>query len=156
MSQYYLGKQGRISGPYTAEQISQMRASGEILRYTFLWDADREEWRSLEMPPPRPDGGRSPSRKGASGFKGQVEALCYDRVSLVAGRLENVMDGGCELVSLERSAAPKLSIRSNLTLNLLNPKSGESTSVTVQLADALRRDDHWVYRLTWDQIPDLP
>lgn len=42
--QYYVGKDGKQTGPYTAAAIAESMANGEITRETLLWFAGMDAW----------------------------------------------------------------------------------------------------------------
>jgi hypothetical protein len=50
----YLSKDGKSFGPYTPEQIDQMRASGDILQYTWICSDPAQGWQPVNAPPPPP------------------------------------------------------------------------------------------------------
>jgi len=62
--QYYLGKNGKQTGPFTAEALAKAIAAGAITRETLLWAAGMEQWQAagqfaefsqlFTSPPPLP------------------------------------------------------------------------------------------------------
>jgi len=62
--QYYLGKNGKQTGPFNHETIMNKIASGEVASETLLWSAGMEQWKSAGLfsefshlfttPPPLP------------------------------------------------------------------------------------------------------
>ena len=64
VKQYYLGKDGKQTGPYDLKAVTKSIASGEVSRETLLWSAGMEKWEPAEhfaefsrfflSPPPLP------------------------------------------------------------------------------------------------------
>jgi hypothetical protein len=56
--QVFLSQDGQMFGPYSREQIEEMRRTGEISRYTWLWDGTTPNWvlANAAPPPPPPPG----------------------------------------------------------------------------------------------------
>jgi len=62
--QYYLGRDGKQTGPFTAEALAKAIAAGAITRETLLWTGGMEQWQSagqfaefshlFTTPPPLP------------------------------------------------------------------------------------------------------
>jgi hypothetical protein len=48
----YLGKAGRIFGPYADRDVSEMRATGEIERFSWIWQSSSPGWQAIDPPPP--------------------------------------------------------------------------------------------------------
>jgi hypothetical protein len=48
----YLGKSGRIFGPYTDRDVSEMRATGELERFSWIWQSSAPGWQAIDPPPP--------------------------------------------------------------------------------------------------------
>lgn len=51
--QLFLGRDGKVFGPFGREQIEAMRASGELAQYHWLWDGSGQ-WVAANLPPPPP------------------------------------------------------------------------------------------------------
>lgn len=147
----YLGKGGRAHGPFTTEKLEQLRLSGEIDQYTYIWEGG--EWKNLDPMPPAP--GTAPTKRRSSGSLEMLEAVCHDHNAIVTGTLENVSDAGCELVSHEHADAPKLALNSTLVLNVLDSGGDKAMNVRALLSTVARRDGAWVYRIRWAQRPSF-
>ena len=57
----YLGKDGKISGPFTPGQIEELRQNGQLYNYAWIWDVGIKGWKAIEeevevgspaLPPP--------------------------------------------------------------------------------------------------------
>lgn len=149
----YLGRGGRAHGPFPADKLEQMRLTGEIEQYTYLWDESAREWRNLDPMPPAP--GTAPARRKGGTSLELTEAICHDHNAVVAGTLENVSDAGCELVSVDHADTPKLALNSALVLNVLDAAGDKAMNVRASLSDVSRRGGAWVYRIRWAQRPSF-
>jgi hypothetical protein len=146
----YLGRGGRVHGPFPAEKLDELRLSGEIEKYTYLWDESAHEWRNLDPLPPEPGAPTQTTRKG--GLEA-ADAICHDHCTLVAGLLENISDLGCELVSRDHADAPRLALNSALVLNVLDKKGERAVNVRASASEVWRRDGAWIYRIRWAHRP---
>jgi hypothetical protein len=60
----YLGKEGKVFGPFSAEDINQLKFSGEYFKYSWIWDGSSPNWVPVNAPPPPPAGGApAPTRQ---------------------------------------------------------------------------------------------
>ena len=44
----YLGKDGKISGPFTPGQIEELRQNGQLYNYAWIWDVQIKGWKAIE------------------------------------------------------------------------------------------------------------
>ena len=163
----FLGKLGKVFGPYEAAEIESMQASGKIMDFTWIWDGALGEWKTLETPPPSPivevsasESGRKRSTSSTSGGSdrpdwSEVEALCHDSSHVVSGLLTQVTETGCELVTADHSASPVFGLKTVAVLNLMNAATGTSTNIPVRMLNVARVNGAWVYRVSWNQVPSL-
>jgi hypothetical protein len=147
---FYLGRQEKIFGPYDAAGIAKMRSSGEIQKFSYLWDPAVAVWKTIDLPPPVPlthePQGDEPPR--------QIDALCHDSgYSVVAGTLRNVTDSGCELVTVGYYDSPPLGLSSSLWMNLLDPLTRISVDLKVRMSEVVRQDGRWIFRVEWAARP---
>jgi hypothetical protein len=84
-----------------------------------------------------------------------IEALCHDSRNVIAGKLTQVTDAGCELLCPQSPTAPAFGSQSRVILNLLDPKSGQAMNVAARLGGVSRRDGRWSLRVLWDGCPEL-
>ena len=47
----YLGRKGKVFGPFSQPELESFRLSGEISYYRYIWDDASESWSPLEPPP---------------------------------------------------------------------------------------------------------
>jgi hypothetical protein len=146
----YLGKRGKISGPFTEEDLERLRSSGDIANYTYLWDGTSQAWTNVEPPPPAPVG----ASRSSSSKKGW-EAICSSGDHIVSGRVENVGPGGCDLIASHSSDSPELTEASHLVVNVLDPAKKRAMNVKATLSGVYRHEGKWVYRLGWLSAPEL-
>lgn len=146
----YLGRGGRVFGPITAARLEQLKASGEILHYRYWWDPTKDAWQAVETPPPAPSAAKvEPALEG-------MPALCHDfGMTMVSGKLQNVTEAGCQLITSDGRELPSFGTDSTLTLNLADAATGQSLNVRALLRDVWRKGQSWVYVLAWDKVPSL-
>jgi len=148
MSKTYLGKSGKVHGPFSGEKIAAMRANGELDRYHWIWDEGLSQWKPLELAPPSPYA--QPEARGEWDWN-RLQALCHDRDQLVDGRIANVTQTGCDVIVPMQEAL--WSVNKSLTLNLYDPVSRACRKVATELTQVLRQGDRLVLRMRWDAIP---
>jgi hypothetical protein len=148
----FLGKQGKIYGPFSRPEIETFQASGEIQNFVFIWDDSADQWHPLESPPPSPDGKASTRR--ASRWS-NLKAICHDFGHLVSGTLESVSEINCEFLSEEESDYPSLGTQSFVVLNLIDPKTERSVSIEARVTAVSRRARRWSYSLAWKERPHI-
>ncbi|MBS1961886.1 MAG: hypothetical protein JST04_06705 [Bdellovibrionales bacterium] len=55
----YLAKAGKVTGPFDAKTIEEMKASGEFYKHEWMWDGQSPDWspvpRQLASPPSLPE-----------------------------------------------------------------------------------------------------
>lgn len=51
---FFLGKRGKIFGPFSSDQIQELKQSGQLLNYTYLWNPKQNAWVAIDPPPPAP------------------------------------------------------------------------------------------------------
>jgi hypothetical protein len=84
-----------------------------------------------------------------------IEALCHDSIHVIAGKLTQVTDSGCELICPQNSVAPGFGSKSPVVLNLLEPKTGRSMNVSARLSAVRRREGQWSLKVLWNGCPEL-
>jgi hypothetical protein len=163
--EYYLAKSGRVYGPFDAREFELLHESGEIAKFTYLWDGER--WKTLEAPPaPLPqvlEGRRQRAEKLSDSTSGgdAIRAICHDSRTAIAGKLLQVTETGAELESYDDvSGTPRLYFRGDQQttvafLNLFEESSERSQTLRVRLANAQKRNGKWVYQLRWERCPEL-
>lgn len=148
----YLGKHGKVHGPFSQPEIEELQNSGEIGNYVFIWDTDVDKWVTLESPPPSPEG-KGQSRRDTRWTEYKV--VGHDFVNLISGRLEGVTEIGCEFLSEESADYPSFGLKSQIILNLMDPKTEKSMSVKTRISNVERRGGIWIYRLSWKERPQI-
>jgi hypothetical protein len=84
-----------------------------------------------------------------------VPVICHDFRSIVSGRIREITDTGCELVSGVDTSGPIFPQKAQVLLNLLDEKSGKSVNVQARLTAAQRIEGQWVYRIRWSVKPEF-
>ena len=152
----YLGKAGQIYGPYKDDEIEELRASGKLAEFTWIWDHTIQGWKAIELPPQAPKfapPGSSSKVQAVSADK--IQVVCHDYRSIVSGTLRNVTQTGCEIVSADSSSSPRFPDRGNILINLLNEQTGYCMNVQAKLAEISRNEGAWTYRVRWERCPDI-
>jgi hypothetical protein len=149
----YLGKAGKVFGPYSAQELDQFSRSGELSQYTWIWDTRSDGWKPLETPPPSPYA-KADSGHQTSDWK-NVHALCRDHFHILSGQLENVTETGCVFLSSHSGGEPKFSPTGVQLLDLYDPVQKKSTRTRVRIVGVERANHTWVYRLRWNQSPSF-
>jgi len=143
----YLSRRGNIFGPYDSSQLEKMRVSGELDRYSHRWDPAISSWQPIDPPP-----ATAPQAQIRVG--GSLEAVCHDsHHTLISGHLRNVSVAGCEFVTRDPAASPRLALRAPLVLNIWDSARRKSVDLQVRLNEVSREDHHWVYQVQWNRIP---
>lgn len=156
----YLGKMGKAFGPYSEAQLQQLKASGSLREFSWIWDAQQQSWAPLD-PPPAPltqsqFNAASPAERTLFRHDSilPLEAICHNRRSAITARLRLVSETGCELISpLEEE--PPFPANCQVALNLLDPRTGKSVELPVRLAGLGRSGGAWRYRVLWESCPPL-
>jgi hypothetical protein len=147
----YLGRDGKVFGPYSAAKLEEFRLTGEIRTFTYQWDESAEQWRNLDPLPPRP--GATPSRNRGESALETSDVICHDYNALVTGKLRNVTDMGCELVSYDEADAPVLGLNSALVLNVTDAKGEKSTNTRAAVHQISFQEGAWIYHIRWAHRP---
>jgi hypothetical protein len=50
----YLSKDGKVTGPFAETEINEMRESGDLQQYSWIWHGAGKNWEPLSAPPPPP------------------------------------------------------------------------------------------------------
>lgn len=150
----FLGKRGKVHGPFSKAEIESMRLTGEIEAYTYLWDG--KYWRNLDPVPPAPTPeAREANTERRSVSLEELEALCHDEQSVVSGTLRHLTDGGCEFHSHDESASPRLGVGSALVMNVVHLPTNRVMTIRASLAEVERQAGAWIYRVRWARRPSF-
>lgn len=151
----YLGKKGKIFGPFTQSEIQRLDQKGELETYSYIWAVDKETWVPLEAPPAHPEApSRGRSQQGGIDWS-EIEAIGHNFVALMSGKLDRVTETGCDFLIDEADESPILALNSKIVLNMMDPKRGKALNVVTTLAHVAKKGSIWVYRLQWDQLPNF-
>lgn len=153
--QVYLGKLGKIFGPYTDGEIEALQTSGEIKNYSWIWAKGAKEWKPLDPMPPSPVANTKSGKSPGQSLSGSFDAVIHDFRTVVTGKVEFMTETGCE-VMVHGGHSPQFPLRGNLVINLLEPDSGKTLNVRAKLlAVAPVKGKGLVYRFTWERQPDF-
>jgi hypothetical protein len=146
-AEIYLGKAGKIFGPYSSVEIDQMSTTGKLATFFWIWNPEKEEWKPLETPPPSPV--KTQAKTKQSSEWSSEAALCYDQLNTISGTLEEITETGCILTSNHQGAAPLFAEKSKVTINTLDSKKKTSKKTSARIIQIIRNQGHWNYRLRW-------
>lgn len=149
----FLGKRGAITGPISVKELENLKLSGKIDDFTYIWDWETTAWRALDPLPPPPKGLTLVSTELLP-WTG-IEAICHNFSQVISGNIANVSDFGCDLITKDSSDSPRLGLQSNLVLNVIDPKKDRAMNVPASLSDVTRKDGLWIYHLRWTAIPSF-
>src|SRR5579885_1810236 len=57
---YLCTREGQVVGPFTQAQLAEMKRTGAIQAYFWLWEASNPQWMPANPPPPPPAAPTSP------------------------------------------------------------------------------------------------
>ena len=158
----YLGKDGKVSGPFTSGQIEELRQSGELYSYTYIWDKKTSGWKAIEeevelpdvLPGLPPQGNNDATRVLSS--VDSISIICHDHHLLLSGKLLSATQEKCIFESknsIYELAAFKSGTK--VLLNFLNINNGRSENLSAIIDQVKRGDEFWQYQVNWDQSPQL-
>lgn len=173
-SAIYLARKGKVFGPFSESEYEGFHKSGEIDKYSWIWDSQILQWKPMD-PAPLPlklDTGSVHTQTFTPQLHSQpqpnlridvdkfiearnIAAICHDYHHAIAGKIGDVTATGCELLSDEPYSSPPLCARSLVHLNLLDESTGKSVNVEARIFDIHKTHKGWMYRLSWDQTPAL-
>ena len=153
----YLGKLGRAFGPYTEAEIEELKDTGAIRQFSWIWNHKMETWEPLD-PAPAPIDVKRQARVttiARHDLTAPLEVVCHDRIRAICGEIREISESGCVLVSQDVSGDPVFSENSEIRLNLLDPKNGRAADVRGRLGRISREKGRWKYRVSWRKCPEL-
>lgn len=149
-SQIYLGKNGKVFGPFSASEYQQLSLQGNLSQYTWIWDWTSEQWKVIETPP-------APLKldKATLELQKNIIAVCFNHSQLLRGRIELMTDDGCFFVldSSGRKLEHFFALKSTLELNLFSEHTQKSTHARVSLEAIKLNSNHQVFQLKWLEKP---
>lgn len=153
MKAIYLGKSGKVFGPYSMQEFDQMSVNGKLDDFIWMWNQEQKKWNPIEAAPPAPMLEVSGHPEKLMSWD-QVKAICYDLNHLVSGTLESITQTGCKLVAPAMSKVPSNFLKNKTHLNLVDKKSGKSITLPVQMFRHAYDRGECHYWLRWDEVPE--
>ncbi len=159
----YLGRKGKIFGPYSFQEITEMEKTGQIDNYTWICRDLTRGWEPTSSAPPLPTpvpahtldltSGATPAKVDVS----ELLALCHDKRIIFSGKIKDVSPKGCCFVQTRPLAAsmPLVSEGLKVVLSLLNTQSSQTEAVDAWVEGIAQKSGHWEYYLNWNQTPTL-
>lgn len=149
MKTIYLAKQGTISGPFTTEEWAKIQASGGSHNYTWIW---QDRWMPTD-PAPLEDPTQRVSKLVE--LDSPISVVCHDFKRAISGVLCEVTDRGCVLLATAESQSVRFQENSQLQMNLLVEKTGQSMNLPVRFLRQSYGENGWNYLLQWSRVPSL-
>lgn len=173
----YLAKAGKVSGPFDAKQIEDLKRSGDFYAFEWMWDGHSPDWapvpRKLQAPPALPEVARkithvsaaeaanapvakNPSFHGAD-IKTSDKTFCavlFDTRITIGGEVSHAHSRGGKFVSTPTQQIP-VSKGSSALLDLLDEATDRSTKVKAAVVNVSRMGERWVLDLEWAGMPLL-
>jgi hypothetical protein len=175
----YLAKEGKVTGPFDASRIEEMKASGEFYKYEWMWDGQSPDWapvpRQLASPPalpepskkitrisvdqtaaPQPAAAQSKPFAGAD-IKTSKKVFCavlFDTRLTIGGEVSQAHSRGGKFISTPTHQVP-VSKGSNAILDLLDESTDRSAKIQSSVVGVSRMGDRWVLELEWQACPLL-
>lgn len=147
--EFYLGRLGKIHGPFSEQELEKYEASGKILEFSWVWDSSEKIWLPIDPPPSTQPEAKQAMSTGQD-HSSPYLVVGYDHVDMVSGKMEQLTQTGCRLNTTDEQPSPKFSQGSKIMLNICLPGSKTSVTIPAKLIHILREKSGWNYRLRWD------
>jgi hypothetical protein len=161
--QIWLSRGGKTEGPFDQAHLDQLKASGEIRNYVWIWTPETKAWSPIQLAPPPPPAPQASSAVVPPTFKTTnseatairsavrpLAAICHDNRSVVAGVLGAKLGETWILSSKDRlTEAPPFQRGAKVWINLLDEQSGQSENAQATLVDYKKTSESWEYSLKW-------
>jgi len=176
-AEIFLGKHGKIYGPFSSREFERFHDTGKIYEYNWLWEKHSAEWKLLDPapshPPPRSNApaksleksiekksksSKHVQTKKATAGKSEIQAIVHNSQSLISGTLQFWTETGCEILSQashSSQAIPCLAKGSMVNLSLLETQTGRSMNLQASVSDISYHKNNWIYRIRWKARPAL-
>ena len=175
----YLSKDGKVSGPFAETELNELRQSGELQQYSWIWHGAGKNWEPLSPPPPPPaassssagaSAGRTtkgvpPVQRRATGNTGgtprsvpsnPIQAVCHDNRNVVSGVISQIKADGFSLMSADHATTmPPFRKGGHVALNLLDDDAGKTENIKATIIDFERKGHFWEYELKWETKPKV-
>lgn len=156
----WLSREGKTDGPFTADQVQAMKASGEYSKYAWCWEESAKSWKPIHPLPP-PPAAQSAVNAQAPASEQQalaraLSAVCHDNRHIIGGTISSVSGADSFFKSSDHlDAFPPFRKGHLLWVNLLDEGSGKSENARAEIVDLKKSEKHWEYRLKWKEIPKM-
>lgn len=159
----YLGKEGQAFGPFSEDEVDEIKKTGKFVEYSFLWSADLGEWQPINLPPPPTGASASPRRRkltsvaatGQSYSGTHIHVVCHDNHRIVSGKMRRPTDGGFVLESDTESVLPVFQKNQKVFISLIDESSGKGENINATILGTERESAHWHYELKWEKPAQL-
>lgn len=159
---YFLNRDGENLGPLTQERIDEMRLSGELFEFQWIWKEGAPSWEPIPRKPPLPTAPAATQKAAeakAAAKRDRFAAILFNPGSSGAGpwsgEARQLSAQGC-VVRLEGADESHLPFpeKAKLSLDLLDTEQQLSECVIVEAAKFDRQPGgDWDVQLNWISDP---
>lgn len=168
----WLSKQGGTDGPFSFDEIEEMKAKGEFYHYVYIWGTDDQAWRPLHPVPPPPSlveaVGESvaPEKTAEPLSKPQLNTgqtpihpltvVCHDNRHIIGGVIQKVGPTEGFMKSEDYFATiPPFNKGHWLWINLLDEANGKTENTRAEIVGLSKSRTCWEYQLKWKTVPAI-
>jgi hypothetical protein len=148
----FLGRNGKIEGPFTENDLKRFELSGRMTDYSWIIRHGENAWTLLENPPPLPHFGTSPQPIFLK------DMILHDFHQFTEGSLTELSElqalvycAGVRPDEKFRGFAPG----SKVLINLIEPHSKKEMNIETRLSSQVWKNDGLYLCLDWEKIPSL-
>lgn len=149
----FLGKEGKIFGPYNPTEVDAMKQEGVIDSFDWVWNEGQERWIEVASAAGRKIiFGSQPVQKAPLA----TSAVIHNGRSFVAGKLDEVTESGARFIAEDAAVIPSFVQGLRVNLDLMDEARGVSSEVAVKVRAVGRNAAGKTnYDLSWEQAPAL-
>lgn len=176
MSKYFLARNQQVFGPISESEVLELRGSGQLGSYSWIFKEGDAEWSPIDPAPPLPNLQKAlrpnlhlvpevgetpgttmhvPRAKTHLIAQERFRIVLFDHHNAISGWLVSASDEGCEIRSDQNTSDPLFVQRAISCLSLHDTKSGETMKLNVRVSLVSRKNGAWSYRLHWGAAPAM-
>jgi len=167
-TKFYLGRNQKIFGPVSADEVEALKRSGQLSAYTWLFKEGNAHWTPIDPPPAIPGEAGAPDAVEAQAHalptmdsvppsaanvapevplrvvrspeipRDTYRVVLFDARNAISGWLSSATEAGCELVADQNGPDPLFVIKSCAFLTLHDARSGETMKLRVRVSSISR------------------
>jgi|GEM_PF-4157531 len=140
---YFLARSGKISGPFSEDDLKTLETRGELLSYAWIWAPGATDWKALD---PKPNQ-KPPLESEALLSQGSSEAYALWGQQAIRGTVQSRTELGFELVYSEKRMLPALAKGMSLQVMDVAESVGPVHLSLMKISEIERKGDSWVLNL---------